>query len=158
MPKKYSPKHFVLLISLSAEAWAMAFLLHAAFYALFWHFVCGVLWNKVCAGDEPVFFIIALFVVPTGFALGLVGRIWQWAVVKPIEEMKANGIQLPDKWRYFVPIISWVWLWKFSKGINSITERRILTSGVFCVVFFLGIVGLFIIRGVIQRRLARVAA
>jgi len=155
IPKKYLPKHFLQLLWLSAQAFFLAFLLHGAIYAL------GILcfgWGFWGQGDEPVFFIIALIVVPAGFVVGTVGRIWEWAVVKPIEEMKAKGVQLPTTWPYFAPIGSYIWLAKFGKGIEIITDRRIRAAGVFAAVFFLGIIGFVIIRAIIQRRLARAAA
>ena len=155
IPKKYSPKHFLLLLWLTGQAFLLGIALHGAIYAL------GIAcfgWGFWGQGDEPVFFIIALIVVPAGFIVGTVGRMWEWAVVKPIEEMRAKGVQLPTTWRYFAPIGSYVWLWKFGKGIEAITERRIRAAGVFAAVFFLGIIGFVIIQSIIQRRLARVAA
>jgi len=155
IPEKYSPKHFLQLLWLSAQAFLLAFLLHAAIYALA---IACFGWGFWGQGDEPVFFIIALIVVPAGFIVGAVGRMWEWAVVKPIEEMKAKGVQLPTTWRYFAPIGSYVWLWKFGKGVEAITDRRIRAAGVFAAVFFLGIIGFVIIQSIIQRRLARAAA
>ena len=154
IPEKYSPKHFLLLLWLTAQAFLLDVMLHNGIYAL------GILcfgWGFWGQGDEPVFFIIALIVVPAGFIVGAVGRMWEWAVVKPIEEMKTKGVQLPTTWRYFAPFSCYVWLWKFGKGIEAITERRIRAAGVFAAVFFLGIIGFVIIQSIIQRRLARVA-
>ena len=153
IPKKYSPKHFLLLLWLSGQALILDAVLHNAVYAL------GI----VCFGpgfweDEPVFFIIATIVVPAGIIAGAFGRLWEWCVVQPIEEMSAKGIQLPTTWPYFALFGSYGWLWKFSKGIEAITERRIRAAGVFASVFFLGIIGFVIIRAVMQRQLARVAA
>jgi hypothetical protein len=149
IPRKYSPKHFLLLLCLSVQALILDAVLHNAVFAL------GI----VCFGpgfweDEPVFFILAIFVVPAGLIAGAFGRLWDWCVTQPIEEMKVKGIQLPTTWRYFAPFASYGWLWKFSKGIEAITERRIRAAGVFASVFFLGIIGFVIIRW----RLAKVAA
>jgi hypothetical protein len=153
IPKKYSPKHFLLLLWLSGQALILAIGMHGAVSIL------GVL----CFGpgfwsDEPFFFIIAIFVVPAGLIAGAFGRLWEWCVTQPIEEMSAKGIQLPTTWRYFTLFGSYGWLWKFSKGIEAITERRIRAAGVFASVFFLGIIGFVIIKAIIRRRLAKVAA
>jgi hypothetical protein len=155
IPEKYSPKHFLLLLWLTAQAFLLGIALHGAIYAL------GIAcfgWGFWGQGDEPVFFCIALFVVPAGVVAGAIGRVWEWAVVKPIEEMKAKSIQLPNDWRYFAPFSTYAWLWKFSKGIEAITDRRIRAAGVFAAVFFLGVVGFVIIRAALQSRLSRVAA
>lgn len=152
IPQKYSPQHFLLLLWLTAQAFLLGVALHNAIYALFifcfgWGFGGGF-------GDEAVFFVIAIFLVPAGFIVGAIGRIWEWAIVRPVGEMNAMGIQLPGDWRYFAPIGSYIWLWKFSRGIESITERRIRAAGVFAAVFFLGVIGFVIIQAIIQRRLA----
>jgi hypothetical protein len=144
IPTKYSPKHFLQLLWLSGQA----LLLIVCFG---WGF-----WDRF--GDEPVFFIIALIVVPAGLIAGAFGRLWDWCVTQPIEQMKVKGIQLPTAWPYFAPFASYGWLWKFGKGIEIITDRRIRAAGVFAAVFFLGIIGFVIIQAIIQRRLARVAA
>jgi len=152
MPKKLSLKHFLLILWISAGAFVVNVFLHNAFYAL------GIL----CFGvgfweDEPVFFVIALLVVPAGFVMGAVGRIWVWCVVQPIEEMKARGIQLPTTWPYFAPFGCYGWLWKFCRGIEIITDRRMRAGGAFCLVFFLGIIGMIIIRVIIRDTLSKVA-
>jgi len=155
IPEKYSPKHFLLLLWLTAQAFLLGIALHAAIYAL--AIVCFG-WGFWGQGDEPVFFIIALIVVPAGVIAGAIGRVWEWCVAQPIGEMKAKGVQLPSDWRYFAPFSTYAWLWKFGKGIEAITDRRIRAAGVFASVFFLGIIGFVIIRAAVQRRLSRVAA
>jgi hypothetical protein len=152
IPEKYSPKHFLLLLWLTAQAFLLGIMLHNGIYAL------GIAcfgWGFWGQGDEPVFFCIALFVVPAGVVAGAIGRAWEWCVVKPIEKMKAKGVQLPTTWPYFAPFGSYGWLWKFSKGIEAITDRRIRAVGVFASVFFLGIIGFVIIRYTIHRRLEK---
>jgi hypothetical protein len=156
IPEKYSPKHFLLLLWLSAQAFLLGVTLHNGIYALGIACFGWGFWDRF--GDEPVFFFIALLVVPAGVVAGAIGRVWEWCVVKPIEEMKAKGIQLPSDWRYFAPIGSYAWLWKFGKGIEAITDRRVRAAGVFASVFFLGIIGFAITQAIIQRRLSRVAA
>ena len=152
IPTKYSPKHFLLLLWLTAQAFLLGVAMHGAIYAL------GILcfgWGFWGQGDEAVFFIIATIVVPAGLIAGTFGRLWDWCVIQPIEQMKVKGIQLPTTWRYFAPFGSYGWLWKFSKGIEAITDRRIRAAGVFASVFFLGIIGFIIIRYTIHRRLEK---
>jgi hypothetical protein len=154
-PAKYSPKHFLILLWLTAQAFLIGVILHNVFYAL------GIITSHITPLShfmevlEVVFFIIAIPLVPIGAVAGAVGRVWEWAVVKSIDEMKARGIQLPNSWRYFAPIGSYVWLWRFGKGIEAITDKRIRAVGVFASVFFLGIIGFFIIRYAIHRRLEK---
>ncbi len=148
----------MLLLWLTAQAFLLGIILHNGIYALGIACFGWGFWETFVVTDEPVFFVIALLVVPAGVVAGTIGRVWEWCVVQPINVMKTKGIQLPNTWPYFAPIGSYVWLWKFGKGIEAITDRRIRAGGVFCLVFFLGIIGFVITRAIIQRRLARVAA
>ena len=153
VPNKYSPKHFLLLLWLSFQTFFLSIGLHGAIYALGIVLFGEGFWGE---GDEAVFFIIALFVVPVGSVVGAVGRLWNWFVVQPINEMRNRGIQLPVTWGYFAPFVTYAWLWKFGKGIEAITDRRIRAAGVFASVFFLGVIGFLIIRYTIHRRLEKI--
>jgi len=64
-------KKFFLLTGASAAGFFVSFILHNAVYALFIHFFGEGFWN----GDEPFFFIMALFVCPLGFLVGAIGSI-----------------------------------------------------------------------------------
>ena len=158
IPEKYSPKHFLLLLWLTAQAFLLGVMLHNGFYGL------GMITSHITPLNyltevlHVAFFFIAIPLVPAGVVVGTIGKIWEWAVVQPIDEMKAKGIKLPTTWRYFAPIGSYMWLWKFGKGIEAITERKVRAAGVFALVFFLGIIGLVISRAIIRRRLVTVAA
>ena len=158
VPEKYSPKHFLLLLWLTGQAFLLGVVLHNGFYGL--GMIAGHITplSYLLEGLHVAFFIIAIPIAPAGIVVGAIGKVWEWTVTQPIEMMKAKGIQLPTTWPYFAPIGSYVWLWKFGKGIEAITDRRIRAAGVFAAVFFLGIIGFVIIRAIIQRRLARAAA
>ena len=65
-------KKFLILTGASAAGFFVSILLHNAIYGLFIHFFGAEFWN---GGDEPVFFIMAIFVCPVGFLVGAVGSI-----------------------------------------------------------------------------------
>ena len=65
-------KAFFSLTGASAVGFFVSFLLHNAIYALFIHFFGQGFWN---GGDEPFFFIMAVFVCPLGFLTGAIGTI-----------------------------------------------------------------------------------
>ena len=152
IPRNYSFKHFLLLLWLSGQALILDVMLHNGVYALGIACFGPGFWGE--GGDEAVFFILAIIVVPAGLVAGAFGRLWDWCVTQPVEQMKAKGIQLPTTPGYFAPFASYGWLWKFGKGIEAITARRIRAAGVFAAVFFLGFLGFVIIR----YRLAKVTA
>ena len=43
VPERHSPQHFLLLLWHSVQSAVVAFLLHGALYALFWHLVCRLI-------------------------------------------------------------------------------------------------------------------
>jgi hypothetical protein len=124
-PESYSPQHFLLLIWLSVQGFLVDQGLHAAF--------------------EPLMLLV-VFVIPGGFVVGAIGRVWSWAVVSPSREMQDMGIALPVKLGYFAPFVSYAWLWHFAKGMEVVSARRIPAGGAFAAVLFLGVIGFLIIR------------
>ena len=65
-------KFFLILTGASSAGFFVSVLLHNAIYGLFIHFFGADFWN---GGDEPVFFIMAIFVCPLGFLAGTIGSI-----------------------------------------------------------------------------------
>ena len=148
IPEKYSPKHLLLLLWLTGQAFLLGIVLHNGFYALFYRFFTSG------GGDEAVFFVIAIIIVPAGFILGTIGRVWGWVVAGPAREMKARGIELPAGWPYFAPFGSYGWLWRFGRGIVALTGRRVRAGWVFAAVLLLGVIGFVIVWDIARRRLA----
>ena len=68
-------KKFFLLTGASAAGFFVSILLHNAIYGLFIHSFGANFWDRIGLGDEPFFFILAIFVCPTGFLVGAVGSI-----------------------------------------------------------------------------------
>ena len=72
IPEKYSPKHFLLLLWLTAQAFLLGVGLHGAIYALGIVAFGAGFWGQ---GDEPVFFFLAIFICPIALLVGIVGSI-----------------------------------------------------------------------------------
>jgi len=69
-------KKFLILTGASSAGLLPSILLHNAIYGLFIHFFGADFWDRIGpGGDEPIFFIIAIFVCPIGFLVGAVGSI-----------------------------------------------------------------------------------
>ena len=66
-------KKSFLLTGASAAGFFVSILLHNAIYGLFIYWLGAGFWDRIGLGDEPFFFIVAIFVCPIGF---LVGAIW----------------------------------------------------------------------------------
>ena len=65
-------KKFLILTGASSAGFFVSILLHNAFYGLLIYWFGADFWN---GGDEPFFFIMAIFVCPLGFLVGAVGSI-----------------------------------------------------------------------------------
>ena len=84
-------KKFLILTGASAAGFFVSVLLHNAIYGLFIHFFGVDFWERIGVGDEPVFFIIAIFVCPLGFLVGAVG-----SIVIAIRRHRMEGKSLPS--------------------------------------------------------------
>jgi len=65
-------KKFLLTMGIAAAAFPVSIFLHNVVYGLFIHWFGADFWN---GGDEPFFFVIAIFVCPAAFLVGAVGSI-----------------------------------------------------------------------------------
>ncbi len=65
-------KKFLILTGASSAGVVISVLLHNAIYGLSIYFFGADFWN---GGDEPVFFVMAVFICPIGFLVGAVGSI-----------------------------------------------------------------------------------
>ena len=70
------PKKFLLLTGASAIGIPVSIFLHNAIYGLFILWFGTDFWDRIVpGGDEPVFFIMAIFICPIAFLVGVVGSI-----------------------------------------------------------------------------------
>ena len=84
-------KKFLILTGASAAGFFVSILLHNAFYGLFIYWFGEGFWERVGLGDEPFFFILAIFVCPIGFLVGMVG-----SIVLAIKRSRMTGKSLPS--------------------------------------------------------------
>lgn len=69
-------KRFLLLTGISVIVMPVSIILHNFIYSLFIYFFGQGFWDRVGpGGDEPFFFIIAIFVCPIAFLVGAIGSI-----------------------------------------------------------------------------------
>ena len=64
---------FLILAGASMVAFPISVLLHNLIYGLLIEWFGPQVWDRLGLGDEPVFFVIAVFVCPIGFLVGAVG-------------------------------------------------------------------------------------
>ena len=69
-------KKFLVLTGASSAGFFVSFILHNVIYGLFIRWFGADFWTRTLGmDDEPFFFILALFVCPIGFLVGVIGSI-----------------------------------------------------------------------------------
>ena len=68
-------KRFLILTGASSVGIFVSVLLHNVVYGLFIYWFGEGFWDRIGLGDEPFFFIMAIFVCPIGFLVGVIGSI-----------------------------------------------------------------------------------
>lgn len=69
-------------------------------------------------------------------------------------EMNAKGAQIPTAWLIIIPFVNIWWYWKFSEGVEIVTNKGMETVIVFLLIYLLGVIG----EAVIQNELNKVTA
>ncbi len=67
--------------------------------------------------------------------------------------MNTKGAQIPTAWLIIIPFVNIYWLWKFSEGIELVTNRGMQTVVAFLLLFVLDIIG----AAIVQNELNKVA-
>jgi len=76
-----------------------------------------------------------------------------WMVVTK-NEMKARGADIPTAWLIIVPFVNIWWEWKFSVGVEKVTNRAMTAPIAFILLWILGMIG----GAIIQSELNKVTA
>ena len=74
---------------------------------------------------------------------GIYGLVWY---VKTKNEMNAKGAQIPTAWLLIIPIANIYWLWKYSQGVELVTNKGMSAGVAFILIFFLAVIGMAIIQ------------
>lgn len=68
-----------------------------------------------------------------------------WQVVTKIE-LNTKGATIPTAWLMIVPIVNIWWLWKYSEGVEKVTNGKMTGVISFVLLFLLGFIGSAIIQ------------
>lgn len=86
--------------------------------------------------------IAALFVL-TIVTFGIYGIVW---FVPTKEEMNAQGADIPTAWLLIVPVVGLYWMWRYSAGVEKVTEGKTSQVISFILLAVLGLIGMAIIQ------------
>jgi hypothetical protein len=82
-------------------------------------------------------------VVLSIITFGIYALVWQ---VKTKNEMNKLGAQIPTAWLIIIPFVNIWWLWKYSEGVEKVTNGKLSGILAFILQFLLSIVGMAIIQ------------
>ena len=85
---------------------------------------------------------IAVFLLPF-VTFGIYSLVWQ---VKTKNEMNQQGAIIPTAWLLIVPFVNLYWLWKYSEGVEKVTNGAISGVLAFVLQALLGTIGEAIIQ------------
>lgn len=96
---------------------------------------------------------IAVFLLPF-VTFGIYGIVWQ---VKTKNEMNQLGANIPTAWLIIVPFVNFYWLWKYSEGVEKVTNGSISAVLAFVLQALLGSIGGAILQNEFNKPAAAVA-
>lgn len=79
----------------------------------------------------------------TMVTFGIYGIYW---MVKTKSEMVQLGAEIPTAWLMILPIVSIYWMWKFSCGVEHVTQGSMGRVGTFLLMILLGGIGMLIVQ------------
>lgn len=86
--------------------------------------------------------VIAVLLLPF-VTFGIYSIYWE---VSTKIEMNEKGASIPTAWLLIVPIVNIWWLWKYSEGVEKITNGKSSAVLSFILLFLLGFIGQAIIQ------------
>lgn len=75
--------------------------------------------------------------------VGIYAIVWE---VKTKNEMNKLGAEIPTAWLLIIPFANIYWTWKYSEGVEKVTQGKISGILAFILLFLLGIIGMAIIQ------------
>ncbi|MFT7579588.1 MAG: hypothetical protein ACI9MR_001254 [Myxococcota bacterium] len=69
-----------------------------------------------------------------------------WFVMTKIEMNEHKGTKIPTAWLMIIPFVSIYWIWKFSEGVETATNKEISGGLAFVMLFLLSIIGMAIVQ------------
>ena len=91
---------------------------------------------------------IAAVVILSIVTLGIYCIVWS---VLTKREMVELGASIPTAWLIIVPVANIWWTWKYSEGVEKVTDGENKAALVFLLLFLLGVIGIAIVQHFFNR-------
>ncbi len=85
---------------------------------------------------------LAVFFLPF-VTFGIYSLYW---AVKTKGEMNQRGATIPTAWLIIVPFVNIWWLWKYSEGVEKVTDGKLSGVLAFILLWLLGSIGAAIVQ------------
>lgn len=85
---------------------------------------------------------VAVFVLSI-ITLGIYALYW---LVRTKTEMNSSGASIPTAWYLIIPLANIWWYWKFSQGVQEVTNKGMSAGVAFLMLWLLPIIGSAIIQ------------
>jgi len=95
---------------------------------------------------NPIMVLLLSFVT-----FGIYVLVW---CVTTKDGMNAKGADIPTAWLLIIPIVNFLWYWKFSEGVETVTKKEMGAGAAFILLILLGPIGM----AIVQSSLNKIAA
>jgi len=89
---------------------------------------------------------VAVFVLSI-ITLGIYALYW---LVRTKTEMNSSGASIPTAWYLIIPLANIWWYWKFSQGVQEVTNKGMSAGVAFLMLWLLPIIGSAIIQSTLN--------
>jgi hypothetical protein len=91
---------------------------------------------------------VAAVIVLSLITCGIYGIYW---FVATKNEMVDRGASIPTAWLVIVPLANIYWMWKWSEGVEHVTQGKSSAALTFVLVFLLGVIGVAIVQATFNK-------
>ena len=91
--------------------------------------------------------ILGVFILPL-LTFGIYGLVW---FLKTGREMRSLGAVIPTAWLLLIPLVNLYWVWKWSKGVEKVTNNHFSPVAAFVLLVLLGPIGAAIVQSHFNR-------
>jgi hypothetical protein len=89
-----------------------------------------------------------MVIVLSIITFGIYSLVW---FVTTKDQMNAKGAQIPTAWLLIIPFVNIWWYWKFSEGVELVTNKGMGTGVAFLLIYLLGTIGVAIIQNELNK-------